>query len=112
MFFSFNSVSSYYPVYLLSLCLKKNQVCFHQRMRKNKIWFYSYYLLEIASVADVKRDRGIEILASVRGGRGGYIERERYCFLLFLRSDSKRENRDWSSDLIKRQSSIYLVPIC
>ena len=65
-------------------------------------------------MTDVKRDRGIEILAreSVRGGRGGYIERERYCFLLFLRSDSKRKNRDWSADLIKRQSSIYLVPIC
>lgn len=65
-------------------------------------------------MADVKRDREREILAreSVRGGRGGYIERERYCFLLFLRSDYKRENRDWSADLIKRQSSIYLVQIC
>lgn len=82
--------------------------------KKNKIWFHSYYLLEIACVADVKRNRGREILAgeSARGGRGGYIERESYCFLLFLRSDSKRENRDWSADLIKRQSLIYLVQIC
>ena len=40
------------------------------------------------------------------GTRGGYKENA-IAFSVFLRSDSKRKNRDWSADLIKCQSSIF-----
>ena len=55
----------------------------------------------IACVAGVKRGRGMGNL----GARGRKERLQgRHCFLHFSRSDSERENSDWS-ELIKCQSS-------
>ena len=55
----------------------------------------------IACVAGVKRGRGMGNL----GARGKKERLQgRHCFLHFSRSDSERENSDWS-ELIKCQSS-------
>ena len=64
---------------------------------------------DLACVAGVKRGRGRGNLgARERVGRAREKGKERlqgrHCFLRFSRSDSERENSDWS-ELIKCQSS-------
>ena len=57
---------------------------------------------KLAYVAGVKRGRGRGNLGA--GEKGRKRVQEDHCFLHFSRSDSERENSDWS-ELIKCQSS-------
>ena len=64
-------------------------------------------LQSIAYVAGVKRGRGnlgAREHVGCASGKGKERLQGRHCFLHFLRSDSERENSDWS-ELIKCQSS-------
>ena len=72
-------------------------------------WEYVTRSIHVACMAGVKRERGRGYLGArehVCWARGKGKERlqGRHCFLHFSRSDSERENSDWS-ELINCQSS-------
>ena len=65
--------------------------------------------IHVACMAGVKRERGRGNLGArehvgCTRGKGKERLQGRHCFLHFSRSDSERENSDWS-ELIKCQSS-------